>query len=69
MNIELKDGVFAKIKSVKIVFDLVGENGGAISEGLFVQSENSFAEARGEDLRSIEIDPALLKKAVFGLEE
>ncbi|MBR4598316.1 MAG: hypothetical protein IKO42_07980 [Opitutales bacterium] len=68
-NIKLKDGVFAEIKKVKIIFDIVDENGEAISAESFVQSANSLAEASGEDLDKIEIAPALIKKSVYGSEE
>lgn len=68
-RIKLKDGVFAEIKNVKILFDIVGENGEALSAENFSQSPNSIAEARAGDLDKIQIDPSVLKKSVFGLEE
>ena len=68
-RIKLKDGVFAEIKNVKIVFDLVDENGDAISSESFAQSPNSVAAASAGDLDKIEIDPSVIKKSVFGLEE
>ena len=67
-RMKLKDGVFAEIKSVKIVFDIVDENGDALSAENFAQSPNSIAEASAGDLDKIQIDSAIIKKSVFGLE-
>ena len=68
-RMKLKDGVFAEIKSVKIVFDIVGENGEALHAENFSQSPNSVADAGAGDLDKIQIDPSVIKKSVFGLED
>lgn len=65
MKIKLKDGVYAEIKSVKIVFDLVDEEGTAIESGSVRQSPNSAAAISGSDLERLSIPSSLLHSEVF----
>ena len=65
MKIKLKDGVYAEIKNIKIVFDLVDEEGRAIESENVKQSPNSVAYARGADLDGVSITSSLLNSAVF----
>lgn len=65
MKIMLKDGVYAEVKNVKIIFDLVDDNGKAIENENVKQSPNSVIEISGSDLENISISDTMLKLAVF----
>ena len=65
MKIKLKDGVYAEIKSIKVVFDLVDDSDAAIENEDVKQSPNSVAEINGADLDGVEIPSSLLVSSVF----
>ncbi|MDX8416200.1 hypothetical protein [Intestinicryptomonas porci] len=65
MKIKLHDGVYAEIKSIKIVFDLVDDSGAAIENEDVKQSPNSVAEISGDNLDGVEIPRSILVSSVF----